>query len=207
MHLKKWMCMLVAVTIANTAFAGMTLPKNLANPALPTKTIKMLSAPASVNGKYPERSNLEYIINNTFLPYEMIPLLQPVTEEMEPIVDTATALRAGLLAYEAEVTAGQGLSETNKIIDEILQRFPGIFNKIQNSSDEIVDELFPVLEQLTVQVVANQHKVNRNDVNQDVASQLLFAFVYQKAELDGTLLGRVSSIIQREFQEALESMQ
>ncbi len=206
MHLKKWLCMLVALVAANAVFAGSMLPKNLANPALPAKTIKVLSAPTTVNGKYPERSQLEYIINGSFLPYELLPLLQPVGEDLEPVVDTATALRAGLLAYEADVRSGRQLTGNNKSIDGLLRQIPVIFNKIQNSTDEITDEILPVLEELTVNIVDNQRKVNAGDVNQELASQLLMTFAYQKAELEGDLTGRVSRIFQQEIQAIMQSM-
>lgn len=206
MHLKKWLCMLVALIAANAVFAGNMLPKNLANPALPAKTIKVLSAPPTVNGKYPERSQLEYIINGSFLPYELLPLLQPVGEDLEPVVDTATALRAGLLAYEADVRSGRQLTGNNKSIDSLLRQIPVIFNKIQSSTDEITDEILPVLEELTVNIVDNQRKVNAGDVNQELASQLLMTFAYQKAELEGDLTGRVSRIFQQEIQEIMQSM-
>lgn len=199
--------MLVAVTVANAAFAGTMLPKNLASPARPAQTIKTLATPATVNGKYPERSQLEYIINNSFLPYELLPLLQPVSEDMEPLVDTATALRAGLLAYEANVKTGQELTGNNKSIDTLLRQIPAIFNKIQSSSAEISAEIIPVLEQLTTYIVSNQHQVNSNDIDQDMASQLLMTFAYQKAELEGDLTGRVSRIFQQEIQKILETMQ
>ena len=207
MQLKKWLCMFVALTTANAVFAGTMFTKNLIRPALPAKTIQALMVPTRSAGQYPEKSQLEYLINNAFLGYELLPLLQPITEEMEPIVATAMALRAGLLAYAAEVTAGRQLTGNNKSIDEILQTIPSIFNKIQNSSEEIADEILPVLEQLSNYVVANQNKVSKSEIDQEMASQLLMTFVYQKAELEGSLTMRVSRIFQQEVQELLESMQ
>ena len=207
MHLKKWLCMFVAVTAANAAFAGTTFSKTLLTPALPSKTIQAVASPNDATGKYPEKSQLEYLINGTFLVYEILPMVQPIDEETEPIVNTATALRAGLLAYEADVRSGRALTGNSKSIDEILQQIPGIFNKIQNTSDEVVDELIPVLEQLSNQIMAKQSKVNVNEIDQNVATQLLLLFSYQKAELEGVLMGRVSRIIQQEVQAIFGDMQ
>ena len=79
-------------------------------------------------------SELKYLINQTFLQLENLAQIQEVTAEEQPLVDAATALRAGLLNYEAQLSAGGELSGLNKQIDDYFKTLPTYFNGLDASS-------------------------------------------------------------------------
>ncbi len=140
---------------------------------------------------------------------------QMPTTELSPdeqmAVNTAKALEKGLLTY-AENLSKKELTATDKKIDTSLNTtIPAIFNKIQESSLEVQDELNNAVKELQTAVLSNQseYKVSGAMVDQ-VAPGLLILFAYTKAEADGVLLGRASRVLQQElaamFQTMLEDM-
>ena len=176
MKFRKMMLTLVAVLAASVTFAGNT-------------------------------SELRMFITQFFSQITMM-ISYAEDEDAPEVVQLATvtkALKAGLLQYDTELTAGQ-LSEQGKIIDNAFTQIPTILNKIQTSSNEIMDELAPVVGQLTTAVINNQTKVPAAQVDQDIALALMMYFAEAKAEQEGSLLGRASRVLQQEIQSAFEGM-
>ncbi|MCQ2411078.1 MAG: hypothetical protein MJ053_06405 [Elusimicrobiaceae bacterium] len=129
-------------------------------------------------------SNLKYLINQTFLQLERLEEVQEVSAEEQVLVDAATALRAGLLNYEAKLTAGEQLTEKNAEMDRLFGQLPAIFNQINQESEEqltatvtkAMEDFLPVLNQLTNATLANQTSIGAGQVNSDVANALMGMF-------------------------------
>ncbi len=217
MKLKTGLCAIIITIFSGMAFAGsMVNPQLMGNPQL-VKSLaegKTISAAASPRTPMPTRvafeplSDLEYLINQTFLSYELLPYLQRVSDEESPVVVTATALRAGLTHYAKALAAKKELTGTNAKIHETFTKIPAILNKIQNSSDEVYEELIPALEQLNQNIQANQTKFEPNceQLDNETAIALLVSFCTYKAITEGDLTGRVMQVIQQELQAGLQSM-
>ncbi len=134
-------------------------------------------------------SDLKYLINQTFLQLENLSQVQEVTAEQQPLVDAATALRAGLLNYEAQVSANGELTGFNAQIDNYFKALPATFNGLdfsQITSEEEAEQLLaPRAEQFTTQcaqlaknVLKNQQKVN--NVDEEIAGGLIQLFAMNK---------------------------
>ncbi len=122
--------------------------------------------------------------------------------EVVQLNQVTKALKAGLLKYEEELTAGD-LSQHSQTIDDSFTAITNTLNKIKESSSEVEDELMPQVEALTKAVLANQTKVQPQEVNQEMASALIMYFAQAKAEQEGTLLVRASRVLQQEMIEGL----
>ena len=134
-------------------------------------------------------SQLKYLSNQTFLQLENLSQTQEVTAEQQPLVDAATALRAGLLTYEAQLSSGAELTGLNAKIDAAFKALPAIFNGLdfsQITSEEEAEQLLaPRAEQFTTQcaqlaknVLKNQQKVN--NVDEEIAGGLIQLFAMNK---------------------------
>lgn len=136
---------------------------------------------------------------------------QAPTTELSPdeqmAVNTTKALEQGLLVY-AENLSKKELTANDKKIDAALNtQIPGIFNKIQESSMEVQDELNAAVKDLQTVILRNQsqYQVSGPVVDQ-VAPGVLILFAYTKAEADGVLLGRASRVLQAELAAMLQNM-
>lgn len=96
---------------------------------------------ATVN-RYPLLSPLEYQINQNFYPWEVMPLMTPISPELENTVTAATALRAGLLNYTQAIARGNELTGANKRIDELLMEATRLFNSINVEIEKNHESLF-----------------------------------------------------------------
>ena len=216
MKLKTGLCAIIITIFSGMAFAGSMVNPQLMGNSQFVKSLaegKTISAAANPRTEishlnFAQLSSLEYLINQTFLSYELLPYLQPVSEEEAPVVVTATALRAGLTNYAKALANKKELTGTNAQIHEAFGKVPAILNKIQNSSDEVYEELIPVLEQLTQSIKANQTKIpaSNDQLDDETAVALLASFCTYKAITEGDLTGRVMQIIQQELQAGLQSM-
>lgn len=122
--------------------------------------------------------------------------------EQQEVFNTMQALKEGLLVYEANLTANT-MTEKDKAIDTALnEQIPAVLNKIKESSDEVYDELYPLLQKTANDIFANQTKYDKSQVDmEENAPVIIWMFSYIKAEHDGVLLGRASRVL------ALEMMQ
>ena len=162
-------------------------------------------------------SNLKYLINQTFLQLERLEEVQAVSAEEQVLVDAATALRAGLLNYEAKLTAGEQLTGQNAEMDRLFGQLPAIFNQINQESEEqltatvtkAMNDFLPVLTALTNATLANQTRIGAGQVNTDVANALMGMFCYLKlldeAETNG-LTDTAYEFIQIDLATTLQSL-
>ena len=207
MKTKKWLCSLVAVSVAVMTLATAANAKMFANPFKPVAPAKIMAAPAPVpaaDDRFTPRSPLEYLINGSLLGYELAPMLQLVPEEEQSTVMSAVALRAGLLNYEKEVTAKRTLTGNNATIDHYLKQFPVVLNKIQNSSSEVEEEMIQLVRDLSKVILKNQTAVSESEIDEDSCAFLVMSFGYQKVFADGSLTTRVTQILQQELATQLE---
>jgi len=138
MKLKKWLCTLVAVGLTSAAFAGNT-------------------------------SELRILIVQFFAPMvQAEELITEPTEQQKEVFQLLKALKQGLLNYDTNLSKGV-LQETDKAIDKAFKTtIPGILNKIKESSDEVTEELTPVINQLTNQILLNQQNFKQNSYSAEV---------------------------------------
>lgn len=144
-------------------------------------------------------SDTKVLIDQFFGMTHQIDVTQLDAEQQEQ-VNTFKALEAGLLAYEANLTAGSMTAKDQAIDTALNEQIPAVLNKIKESSDEVYDELFPLLQQLTQNVFSNQNTYTNAQVDlEESAPVLMWMFSYAKAEQDGVLLGRASRVLQAEM--------
>lgn len=150
-------------------------------------------------------SDLKYLINQTFLQLENLSQVQEVTAEQQPLVDAATALRAGLLNYEAQVSANGELTGFNAQIDNYFKALPATFNGLDlntvTTEEEVTALLTPRVEQFSTQcaqlaeaVLKNQTKVA--NVDKDIAGGLIQLFAMTKMLQDESLDETGTMIVQ-----------
>ena len=109
---------------------------NLADPNF------IVSLGAATVNRYPMLSPLEYQINQNFYPWEVMPLMTPISPELENTITAATALRAGLLNYTQALTRNNDLTGENKRIDELLREATRLFNSINVEIEKSHASLF-----------------------------------------------------------------
>ena len=204
MKLRKLLCSAVALVLAVSAFAATNLNKKmLPNPATILNQVQEFQNSYPTTGKYPELSQLEYLINGVLLQYENMPLTQPVPQENEILVTTAIALRAGLLNYAKELAAGHELTGQNAIIDQAFNEVPAILNQIKGSLMEVNEQYTDVLRKLAKAALANQNKVSEEETDVDVGAFALAYLTLTKAVTEGSLIRNVENVIMNEIQQLL----
>ncbi len=144
-------------------------------------------------------SDTKTLIDQFFSGTEQINVTELDAEQQEQL-NTFKAMQAGLLAYEANLSA-DSMTAADKAIDAALnEQIPAVLNKIKESSDEVYDELFPLLQKLANDVFANQNAYTKAQIDlEESAPVLMWMFSYVKAEQDGVLLGRASRVLQAEM--------
>ena len=201
MKLRKLLCSAVALVLAVSAFAATNLNKKmLPNPATILNQVQEFQNSYPTTGKYPELSQLEYLINGVLLQYENMPLTQPVPPENEILVTTAIALRAGLLNYAKELAAGHELTGQNAIIDQAFNEVPAILNQIKGSLMEVNEQYTDVLRKLAKAALANQNKVSEEETDVDVGAFALAYLTLTKAVTEGSLIRNVENVFMNEIQ-------
>lgn len=126
-------------------------------------------------------------------------------EEVDPqiIKNTQQALSMGLMVFDAHRDLN-AMTETDKAIEASLEKqIPAILNKIQNSSDEVYEELEPALTQLTELLLNNQniYPASALDKQTGVYMTMITAFMYAQGK--GLLLGKVTEVLSAEMQAAM----
>ena len=170
MKLKKMLCTLVAVGLTSAAFAGNT------------------------SGL---RSYIQDFFQNRRDSIEMFG--QGNTPKGVAALQTIQALENGLLAYEEQKTA-QNLTGLSQEIDSGLTNLLTIYNKINNSSDEVATESKPVLENLTKKIIENQSEIDSKSVNLEGAQDLVFLFSFTNPEAERVLVVRAYKVLAQEME-------
>lgn len=148
-------------------------------------------------------SDLKMLITQFFMPIEMMSAMTELSSIDQHALDTAQAVKEGLLLYESRLTAQEPLSEPDQAIEQAFARLPGIFNKIQHSSEEIIDEATDPLILLVSGVLANQQRLDAEEVDVEMATGILWTFALAKASAEGALSPRVQEVLQQEIADAM----
>lgn len=126
-------------------------------------------------------------------------------EEVSPQVlkNTQQALTIGLMVFDAHRDLNS-MTDADKSIEKALEtQIPAILNKIQNTSDEVYEELEPALTNLTDLLLQNQTVYPAQTVDKEtgVYMTMITAIVYAQGK--GLLLGKVANILNAELQAAM----
>ena len=126
-------------------------------------------------------------------------------EEVSPQVlkNTQQALTIGLMVFDAHRDLNS-MTDADKSIEKALEtQIPAILNKIQNTSDEVYEELEPALTNLTDLLLQNQTVYPAQTVDKEtgVYMTMITAIVYAQGK--GLLLGKVANILSAELQAAM----
>ena len=117
-------------------------------------------------------------------------------EEPAAVKDTKAALKAGLLTYEEHKEMLQ-LTLLDQEIDTALEKtIPTALNKVKKSLMEVQQELSPVFETLTRNVLKNQEEVNIENTDFSFAGKILSQFVFAKLLKEEAVLIRVGAFLQ-----------
>ena len=123
--------------------------------------------------------------------------------DQQIIKNTQQALTMGLMIFDAHRDLNS-MTETDKSIEKALeQQIPEILNKIQNSSDEVYEELEPVLKNLTQLLLNNQSVYPQTSIDIDTGTYITLITAVMYAQGKGLLLGKATEILNMEMQSAL----
>lgn len=123
--------------------------------------------------------------------------------DQQIIKNTQQALTMGLMIFDAHRDLNS-MTETDKSIEKALeQQIPEILNKIQNSSDEVYEELEPVLKNLTQLLLNNQSVYPQTSIDMDTGTYITLITAVMYAQGKGLLLGKATEILNMEMQSAL----
>lgn len=126
-------------------------------------------------------------------------------EETNPQIlkNTQQALTMGLMTFDAHRDL-DSMTDTDKSIEKLLeQQIPAILNKIQSSSDEVYDELDPILGNLTELLLNNQQVYPKPSIDKELGKYITFLTAVMYAQGKGLLLGKATEILNMEMQSAL----
>lgn len=116
--------------------------------------------------------------------------------------NTQQALTMGFMIFDAHRDLNS-MTETDQAIASLLEsNIPATLNKIETSSDDVADEIEPMVEQLTDLLLKNQTVYPASSVDREtgVYMTMLTAIIYAQGK--GLLLGRVADILTTELQSA-----
>lgn len=117
----------------------------------------------------------------------------------EIIQNTMNALTEAMLVI-GQHQAEEALTENDKQVIELLDvTIPGILNKIQESSEEIAEELEPKVMDLAVLLLKIQTTYNSEQTSLDAASVISLVMATNYAILNNSLKEEVTSIIIQEM--------
>ena len=143
MNWRKLLCSVVTISVAVSAFATVHLPaKMLSNPMLVFTQAQSFQNGYSVSGKYPQLSQLEYLINGNLLSFESWPLLMPVPQEYDELVAAAETLRQKLLQERESLFATDYPNVVTAIIKNELMKMVDIKNLPQGQLPDLADPNF-----------------------------------------------------------------
>lgn len=96
------------------------------------------------------------------------------------------------------------MTEADKSIEKLLeQQIPSILNKIQSSSDEVYEELDPILANLNELLLSNQQVYPQQSIDKELGKYIAFLTAVMYAQGKGLLLGKATEILNMEMQSAL----
>ncbi|OUO56967.1 hypothetical protein [Candidatus Avelusimicrobium gallicola] len=114
--------------------------------------------------------------------------------------NTQQALTMGFMIFDAHRDLNS-MTETDQAIASLLEsNIPATLNKIETSSDDVVDEIEPMIEQLTDLLLKNQTVYPAASYDRQAGVYITFLTAIMYANQKGLLLGKVSNILSAEIQ-------
>ena len=125
-----------------------------------------------------------------------------VEEAADPQIlkNTQQAITMGFMIFDAHRDLNSMTEADNKIADLLETQIPATLNKIQTSSDDVVGEVEPMIEQLTDLLLKIQTVYASSHVDRQAGIYITFLTAIMYADQKGLLLGRVSAILGSEIQ-------
>ena len=121
-----------------------------------------------------------------------------VSQQM--LKNTQQALQLGLLIFDAHRDLNQ-MTDTDKAIEKALEKdIPAVFNKIKTTSDEVADEVEPLLTKLSSLLIANQPAYPKTAVDADTATFITFITAITYTQGKGLLNETAATVLNQELQ-------
>lgn len=122
--------------------------------------------------------------------------------DQKVLQNTQNAITVGLLVVDAHRDLNE-MTENDTAIGEAMEKtVPAILNKIQTSSDEVYEELQPVLQDLTTRVLKNQTIYPDKLIDRETAEGIMFLTAINQAQAKGLLSDNVAQILTMELLQA-----
>lgn len=122
--------------------------------------------------------------------------------DQKVLQNTQNAITVGLLVVDAHRDLNE-MTENDTAISEAMEKtVPAILNKIQTSSDEVYEELQPVLQDLTTRVLKNQTIYPDKLIDRETAEGIMFLTAINQAQVKGLLSDNVAQILTMELLQA-----
>lgn len=113
--------------------------------------------------------------------------------------NTKQALVLGLLIFDSHRDLNSMTENDQKIQILLEENIPTLLNTIQDSSDEIFNELQPELYDLTDLILQNQNTYTLQDIDYDIAAMITYMMAWQYAKKHTLLLEKTDEILTKEF--------
>ena len=118
----------------------------------------------------------------------------------QTLKNTQQALQLGLMIFDAHRDLNQ-MTETDKAIEKALEKdIPAVFNKIKTTSDEVADEVEPLLSKLSGLLIANQPAYPKTAVDTDMATFITFITAITYTQGKGLLNETSAKVLNGELQ-------
>ena len=118
----------------------------------------------------------------------------------QTLKNTQQALQLGLMIFDAHRDLNQ-MTETDKAIEKALEKdIPAVFNKIKTTSDEVADEVEPLLSKLSGLLIANQPAYPKTAVDTDTATFITFITAITYTQGKGLLNETSAKVLNGELQ-------
>ena len=122
--------------------------------------------------------------------------------DQKVLQNTQNAITVGLLVVDAHRDLNE-MTENDTAISEAMEKtVPAILNKIQTSSDEVYEELQPVLQDLTTRVLKNQTIYPDKLIDRETAEGIMLLTAINQAQAKGLLSDNVAQILTMELLQA-----
>ncbi|WP_432634867.1 hypothetical protein [Candidatus Avelusimicrobium sp.] len=120
--------------------------------------------------------------------------------DQQTLKNTQQALQLGLLIFDAHRDLKQ-MTDTDKAIEKALEKdIPAAFNKIKTTSDEVADEVEPLLRKLSSQLIANQPAYPKTAVDEETATFITFITAITYTQGKGLLNETAAAVLNGELQ-------
>ena len=118
----------------------------------------------------------------------------------QTLKNTQQALQLGLLIFDAHRDLNQ-MTETDKAIEKALEKdIPAVFNKIKKTSDDVADEVAPLLSKLSGLLISNQPAYPKTAVDADTATFITFITAITYTNKKGLLNETATTVLSGELQ-------